>query len=148
MSIDEYEYIENTDVNEGNLLSVVFVKYLGSDIDGTRIYHFYLSSNPDDVFSEGWGEVPACNVPRTLIDLDTEMYEYTVELKTDIKLDLAQDCCCFSMQDSRDHIVALAFENLDTAEEYPEPRIIIHFGDYIDDVEKMFAKRDIRLRYV
>lgn len=148
MAIDDYDYIEETGENLDGELSVVFVKYLGSDIDGTRIYHLYLSPKPDEVFSDGWGEVPACNVPRNLIDLDDDMYEYIVELKTNIVLDLAQDCCCFSMQDSRDHIVALAFENLDTAEEYPEPRIIIQFADNIDDVEKMFAKRDIKLKYV
>jgi hypothetical protein len=53
------------------------------------------------------------------------------------------------MQDCRDRIVALAYENLDNAEEYPEPcRIVIHFGDYINDVEKMFAQRDLSLKYV
>lgn len=53
------------------------------------------------------------------------------------------------MQDCRDHIIALAFENLDDAEEYPEDgRIVIHFGDYIDDVESMLAKRDLRMRYI
>ena len=71
-----------------------------------------------------------------------------MECKTDIKLDLAQDCCCFSMQDARDHIVALAYENLDNAEEYPEPRIIIQFADSVEDVETLFAKRNIILKYI
>jgi spermidine synthase len=52
------------------------------------------------------------------------------------------------MQDSRDNIIALAYENLDNAEEYPDPRIIIHFGDNIDTVENMFAKRDVVLKYL
>jgi hypothetical protein len=52
------------------------------------------------------------------------------------------------MQDCRDNIIALAYENLDDAEEYPEPRIIIHFGDNIDEVEQLFAQRDIILKYV
>lgn len=128
--------------------TVVYVKNLGTEIDGTNIYHFYLSSNPDEVFAEGWGDIPACNVPRKLIDLDESMYEHVVEVKTDILLDLAQNCCCFSMQDSRDNIIALAYENLDNAEEYPDPRIIIHFGDNIDNVEEMFAKRDVVLKYL
>lgn len=128
--------------------TVVYVKNLGTEIDGTNIYHFYLSSNPDEVFAEGWGDIPACNVPRKLIDLDESMYEHVVEVKTDIVLDLAQNCCCFSMQDSRDNIIALAYENLDNAEEYPDPRIIIHFGDNIDSVEEMFAKRDVALKYL
>lgn len=141
MAIDELKV-------ENNEPSVVFVKFMGRDIDGTYLYHLYLSSKPEDAFAEGWGEVPASTVPRKLIDLDKDMYEYVMELKSEIKLDLAQDCGCFSMQDSRDHIIALAFENLDNAEEYPEPRIIIQFGDGIDYVEEMFAKRDVTLKYI
>ena len=128
--------------------TVVYVKSLGTEIDGTNIYHLYLSTNPDEVFAEGWGDIPACNVPRKLMDLDESMYEHVVEVKTNIVLDLAQNCCCFSMQDSRDNIIALAYENLDNAEEYPDPRIIIHFGDNIDDVEAMFAKRDVSMKYL
>ena len=33
------------------------------------------------------------------------------------------------------NILALAYENIDYAETYPEPRIVIHFGDLIDDIE-------------
>lgn len=131
-----------------SIQSVVYVKHIGTEIDGKNIYHLYLSSTPDDVFAEGWGDIPACTVPRKLMDLDEDMYEHVVEVKTDIILDLAQNCCCFSMQDSRDNIVALAFENLDNAEEYPDPRIIIHYGDSMDDVEAMFAKRDVSVKFV
>lgn len=140
MAFDEFK------VEEIN--AVVYVKKLGIDIDGTNIYHLYLSNNPDEAFGEGWGDIPACNVPRKLIDLDESMYDHVVEIKTDILLDLAQNCCCFSMQDSRDNIIALAYENLDNAEEYPDPRIIIHFGDSIDDVENMFSRRDVVVKYI
>ena len=53
------------------------------------------------------------------------------------------------MQDCRDNIIALASENLEQAEEYPEDgRIVIHFGDLITDVEKMLAKRDLIIKYI
>lgn len=154
MSIEDYDYIDNNDnvdyeeTETNDRLSVVYIQNIGKDIDGKYIYHFYLSNNPDEVFAEGWGDVPACNVPRDLINIPEDMYQYTVEGKTEIKLDLAQDCCCLSMQDSRDNIIALGWENLDTAEVYPEPRIIIHFGDKIENVEQMFAQRDIVLNYI
>lgn len=144
MAFDELKVADN----EQTAPSVVYVRHIGTEIDGKNIYHMYLSTKPDEVFAEGWGDIPACTVPRKLMDLDKDMYEYVVELISDIKLDLAQDCCCFSMQDSRDDIIALAYENLDNAEEYPDPRIIIHFGDYITDVEEMFAKRDVVLKYI
>ena len=47
------------------------------------------------------------------------------------------------------NVVALASENLEDADEYPEEgRIVIHFGDFIEDVEKMLARRDIALNYI
>ena len=64
-------------------------------------------------------------------------------------LDLMQENTCFSFQDCRDQIVAIAYENLDDAEFYPEPfRIVIHFGDLIDDVERMLAQRDMFMKFV
>lgn len=138
--------IENYDVEK--TYYVVYVKHIGNDIDDKNIYHIYCSCNPDNVFAEGWGEIPACNVNKSLLDIDEDMYEHVVEVKTTLQLDLAQDCCCFSMQDARDNILALAYENIDYAETYPEPRIVIHFGDCIDDIEVFFAKRDIVTKYI
>lgn len=127
---------------------VVYVKHIGVDIDYKNIYHIFCSNKPEEVFAEGWGEVPACNVNRALMDINDDMYQHIVEVKTVLQLDLAQDCCCFSMQDARDNILALAYENIDYAETYPEPRIVIHFGDLIDDIELFFAKRDISIIYI
>lgn len=140
--------IDNFQVDNETSLYVVYAKYFGEEINGNYIYHFYLSNNPDEVFAEGWGDIPACNMSDNLMDIDDSQYEYIVQLKSDIKLDLARNCCCFSMQDCRDNIIALAYENLDDAEEYPDTRIIIHFGDNIDDVKEMFGKRDVILQYV
>ena len=80
---------------------------------------------------------------------EDDMYEYIAEIKTDIKFNLAQNNTCYSMQDCRDKIIALASEDLSEAEEYPEEgRIVIHFGDLMDDVEKMLARRNISITYI
>ncbi len=137
------------DFTDTSNLKVVFILYVGKDSDGMNLYRFLLSENTDETFADGWAEKPSCNEKIENLMIDDSMFEYEKELKTDIKLDLAQDNCCFSMQDCRDKIIALAYENLDDAEEYPEPcRIVIHFGDMIDDVESMFARRDMRLKFV
>lgn len=140
------DMFENSNDND---LKVVYVVFVGIDTDGMNVYRFLLSENCDETFAEGWSEKPAGVIPRELMMIDDSMYQYEKELKTDLKLDLAQDNTCFSMQDCRDHIIALAFENLDNAEEYPEPcRIVVHFGDNIGDVEEMLAKRDLILKPV
>ena len=122
---DERKISEDLDFLDMSEYKVVYIIYVGKDIDDKNIYQFILSNNPDDVFSEGWGE------------------------KTDMMLDLAQDNSCFSMQDARDNIVALAYENIDNYEEYPEEgRIVIHFGESIDEVEKKLAKRNLFLKFI
>ena len=138
---------EDNLIEENTPLMVIYVSYIGKNTDNERIYHLLISNDAERTWAEGWENKPAC-VMRDLTPED-DMYEYIAELKTDIKLDLAQENCCFSMQDCRDNIIALASENLEEAEEYPEEgRIVIHFGDLVEDVEKMLAKRDIVINYI
>ena len=140
---------ENNNTNEVNdkELKIIYVLYIGKNADNDNIYHFLISEDSEMAWAEGWENKPAC-VMRDLTPED-DMYEYIAEIKTEVKLDLAQNNCCFSMQDCRDKIVALASENLEEAEEYPEEgRIVIHFGDTVDEVEKMLAKRDILINYI
>ena len=134
-------------IDENNTLMVIYVLYVGKNTDNEYIYHLLISNDKEKTWAEGWENKPAC-VMRDLTPED-DMYEYIAELKTDLILDLAQDNCCFSMQDCRDNVVALASENLEEAEEYPEEgRIVIHFGDTVDEVEKMLAKRDSLINYI
>ena len=138
---------EDNMIDENNTLMVIYVLYVGKKTDDEYIYHLLISNDKEKTWAEGWENKPAC-VMRDLTPED-DMYEYIAELKTDLILDLAQDNCCFSMQDCRDNVVALASENLEEAEEYPEEgRIVIHFGDTVDEVEKMLAKRDILINYI
>ena len=138
---------EDNMIDENNTLMVIYVLYVGKNTDDEYIYHLLISNDKEKTWAEGWENKPAC-VMRDLTPED-DMYEYIAELKTDLILDLAQDNCCFSMQDCRDNVVALESENLEEAEEYPEEgRIVIHFGDTVDEVEKMLAKRDILINYI
>ena len=140
---------ENNNTNEVNdkELKIIYVLYIGKNADNDNIYHFLISEDSEMAWAEGRENKPAC-VMRDLTPED-DMYEYIAEIKTEVKLDLAQNNCCFSMQDCRDKIVALASENLEEAEEYPENgRIVIHFGQCVEEVAKMLAKRDIALEYI
>lgn len=143
----ENNYTQNENNEENLPLKVIYVLYIGRNVDDDNIYHLLITTDEEKTWAEGWENKPAC-IMRNLTP-ENDMYEYVAELKTDIMLDLAQDNCCFSMQDCRDNVIALASENLEHAEEYPEDgRIVIHFGDNIDDVEKMLAKRDMVIKYV
>lgn len=146
--IDDGRTIPNEFMPTDNL-RVLFIHHIGVDGEGKNVYHFLIGTNADDAWAEGWYDKPAGNIPFEEMILPREMYEYCKELHTDIKLDLAQNNGCFTMQDCRDHVIALAAENLDEAEEYPEQgRIVIQFGELLDEVETMFARRNNFLKYV
>ena len=62
-----------------------------------------------------------------------------------IKLDLVQNNCCFSMSDCYDGILALAWQNIDELDEYPEEtgRLFFMFGETLDEVENKLAKCNV-----
>ena len=50
------------------------------------------------------------------------------------------------MQDCIDGCIALAWENIDDYEEYPENgRLVFNFGEAFEDVERKFALRGVLL---
>ena len=133
--------INDIDLDE---LSIVYIHHLGTNSDGNNIYHLFYSARPEDVFGGGWADKPACLIPNTDMIPASPLFDSVERMVTPFRFDLAQDSCCFSMQDCRDGCVALASENLDEAEEYPEPiRIVIPYGSRKDDVESLLARRGI-----
>jgi len=119
-----------------------FIRLVGEEADGLYRYEFIFTDNPDELWGENWEYKPCC-----LVNDLSPSEEYITEVrvvKTKIKFDLIQDNCCFGMQDCLDGIVALAFENIDAYEEYPENgRLVFMFGDSEEDVEKNLAAKNI-----
>ena len=119
-----------------------FIRYIGEENDGFYRYEFIFTDNIDEVWGEGFDQKPACLVNDLMVD-----GQYITEVhivKTKIKLDLIQDNCCFSISDSFDGICAIAWENLDGYEEYPEDgRIFFKFGESLDEVENKLAMKNI-----
>lgn len=127
-------------------IKVVYMLYIGKTIYETNKYNIMLSIDTEKTWAEGWENKPAC-LNRNLKPED-DMYEYIIEFDTEMKFDLVQDNSCYSMQDCRDKVVALASESLDGYDEYPEDgRVVIHFGDSIDEIEEMLSKRGITFTY-
>ena len=128
-------------------IHLVYITMLGKEPGGDNFYKLFLSDTPDDVFAEGWGEKPACNQSPESLMIAPDMFQYTAELRCDINLDLAQDSCCYTMQDCKDGIIAMAAENIDNVEEYPEEgRLVLHFGDTFEDADYKVAVRGYTLR--
>lgn len=134
-----------TKIDTSNLY-VIYVQEVGKDNDNNYVYEFLISDDPDSVWVDSWNELPVCNEQDTKPSEDD--YDYVKELRTDIKLSLGQNNCCVSFMDVKDNIAALAYEDLSEAEEYPDPRIVILYGDPLDEVEEMLAKRNLFMKYI
>lgn len=119
-----------------------FIRLIGEETDGYYRYEFIFTDNIDEFWGEDFNQKPAC-----LVNNLTPKEDYITEIhivKMKIKLDLIQDNCCFGFQDCTDGIIALAWENVDDYDEYPEDgRIFFRFGETLNEVENKLAIKNI-----
>ena len=119
-----------------------FIRLIGEENDGYYRYEFIFTDNVEEVFGENFNQKPACLVNGLMID-DKYITEIHI-VKMKIKLDLIQDNCCFSVADSYDGIISIAWENTDLYDEFPEDgRIFFRFGETLDEVERKLAVKNI-----
>lgn len=119
-----------------------FIKHIGENIGGQNIYKLLFTSDVDSFFGENF-EYKPCGLCNELIPNEGS-YDEEYTFITNIKLDLIQDSTCFGFQDCMDGCVALAYENMDDYDEYPEPcRLVLQYGMDIDEVMGKLAQRNI-----
>ena len=135
---DENEIFEDDEVE----VKLGFIRLIGEETDGYYRYEFIFTDNIDEFWGENFDQKPACLV-NNLTPNDIYVTEIHI-VKMKIRLDLIQDNCCFGFQDCTDGIIALAWENVDDYDEYPEEgRIFFRFGETIEDVERKLAVKNI-----
>lgn len=124
------------------MYSLIFINKLGKNSEDTYTYEFYFSEEPEMAWGLHWDDKPASLNNITMIE--KQNYDFVKMLKTNINFDLSQKNSCFSMQDMKDLIIPVAWENIDGYEEYPENgRLVFQFGVSETDVELKLAKRDL-----
>lgn len=138
---DEEEIFEP---EQDTVEQLMFVNMIGVYSDLYYVYELLFTGKIDEAWGEDWDVKPAGICGNILPNDDS--YDLRKVFMTRIKLDLAKNNSCFSMQDCTDNIIPLAWENLDEVDEYPDNgRIILSFGATYQDVDDMLAKRGIFL---
>ena len=123
-------------------INLCFIRLIGEENDGYYRYEFIFTDNADEFWGDNFEYKPA-GLVNDLIPSDEYITEIHI-VKTKIKFDLIQNNMCFGMQDCMDGIVALAYENIDEYENYPEDgRLFFMFGESFDDVERKLAIKNI-----
>lgn len=143
---DEWRYDEmpENDIEDDEIdVRLGFIRLIGEETDGYYRYEFIFTDNIDEFWGEDFEQKPCC-----LVNNLTPKDEYITEIhivKMKIKLDLIQNNCCFGFQDCTDGIIALAWENVDDYDEYPDERgrLFFMFGETLNKVENKLAMCDI-----
>lgn len=133
------KYIMNNTENQEYLC---FVKFIGTDIDELNIYEFLFTDTIDSFWGENFEVFPSCLC--TALIPDEKEYNMVKTLKTELKLSLAQESCCTSMQDAIDGIIAIAYEDMSNYDFYPENgRLVLHFGITYEECKELLNNKDI-----
>ena len=124
-------------------LYLIYINKIGQNWKGEYMYEFIFSDNIKEVDGEGWDAYPASSTPEPP---ETKFIQEVGTLKTTLNLDVIQDSQSFAVWDAVDGIIALAWENLDDYEEYPDSRISFNFGEEKNKVTETLYEKDLYLK--
>jgi len=127
-------------------MKLVYINKVGQNWKGDYIYEFLFSDilKSKDIDGEGWDSYPSSGNPEPP---QRKFIKKTGSLITKMKLDIIQESDSFAMWDAVDGIIALAWENLDGYDEYPNSRLFFTFGEDIKSVESKLYEKDSVLNY-
>lgn len=84
-----------------------FIKYIGENDNGMYSYDLLFTENVDTFWGEGFEYIPCCLCNEMIPNEDG--YDAIKRINIKYKLNLVQDSCCNSMQDSMDGIISLCW---------------------------------------
>ena len=127
-------------------MKLVYINKVGQNWKGNYIYEFLFSdiSESKDIDGEGWDSYPSSGNPEPP---KGKFIKKTGGLVTPMKLNMVQESDSFAMWDAVDGIIALAWENLDGYDEYPDSRLFFAFGENIKSIESKLYEKDLVLNY-
>ena len=125
-------------------LFLIYVNRVGKDYKGNVLYEFIFSDTLENVDGESWDKVPASGRPEPPHE---KFIKRVGRLESELILDVIQDSSVFAVWDAVDGIIALAYENIDDYDSYPEKRVCFHFGNTLAEVENKLYEKDLILSY-
>jgi hypothetical protein len=122
---------------------LVYVNGLGPNYKGDNIYEFIFSDTLE-VWGEGWDSRPSNGNPNPP---DIEFVKKVGVLKnSEVNLELIQNSDFFSILDSLDDVIALAWEKeTDETNFDKNKRLVFRFGEEEKTIKDKLYERDIIL---
>ena len=125
-------------------LFLIYVNYVGKDYKGNYLYEFIFSDTTEDIDGDDWDTYPASGRPQPPND---SFIKKVGRLESELILDVVQNSDTFAVWDSIDGVIALAWENINNYETYPDKRISFKFGESNSEVEDKLYEKDLILNY-
>lgn len=124
-------------------LQLIYIHKVGEDWNGSYIYQFLFTTEIDNADGEQWDSVPASSNPEPPSShLVKEEGLLISSKKFDLLMDSTENC----YWDGVDGFVAIAMENLDDYETYPDDRLGFMFGETIKVVKDRLCEHDLHLK--
>lgn len=127
-----------------NELFLIYINMVGKDYKGNLLYEFIFSDTLENVDGEEWDTYPASGRPEPPHD---NFIKKVGRLESELNLDVVQNSDTFAVWDAVDGVIALAWENINAYDSYPEKRLCFKFGEPIDEVESKLYENDLILQY-
>ena len=128
------------------MIYLIYVNELGPNYKGDNIYEFIFSDNLENIWGENWESKPSNGYP---LPPDLEFIRKVGTLNNDqVTLSVIQNSDNFSMLDSIDGVIALAWENESDEVDFDrQKRLVFKFGDEEATVKDKLYERDIVLEF-
>lgn len=117
---------------------------VGKDYKGNLIYEFIFSDTTNNIDGEQWDVFPASGRPEPPHD---NFIKNVGRLESELNLEVIQNSDTFAVWDAIDGVIALAWENINAYDAYPEKRLCFKFGETLEDVEAKLYEKDLILNY-
>lgn len=129
----------------GEDLFLVYVNEVGKTWEDQYIYEFLFSDTIKDVDGEDWDVYPAAGNPQPP---RTDLVKKVGKMVSETKLSLIQNSDTFAVWDAIDGVIALAWEDIEEYDEYPEHRMCFKFGEPIKSVSDKLYEKEIILEFI
>lgn len=125
-------------------LFLIYVNRVGKNYKGKFIYEFIFSDTTKNIDGDDWDTFPASGRPQPPHET---FIKKVGRLESDLELDVIQNSDTFAVWDAVDGVLALAWENINAYDSYPEHRLCFKFGDTTEEVAAKLYDKDLILEY-
>jgi len=125
-------------------LYLIYVNMVGKNYQGNYLFEFIFSDTTKNIDGEEWDTFPASGRPQAPHD---HFIKKVGRLESELKLDVVQNSDTFAVWDAVDGVIALAWENINAYDSYPDKRLCFKFGEKIKEVEEKLYEKDLILNY-